>query len=215
MIRFSILLFLTTILIYSSFSQGEFIQRGNNGFGGGAGFSTNSEMNGITFFAGYSYKGFLDANLTYWKVNGGKVQDGVLSPSVTYYLVKQEDSEKAPTLGVSIGFSRYTSKTVTKTEIPDTVGIQWRWYEHTEEKKVNAIKLGVNACHRIGYWKAFFFQPSISAGVSMISTGWEFIVHGSVAVGSRVMNGPLLILTPGIERQSGVTTFILTFSVIS
>jgi hypothetical protein len=212
--QLSMFFFLMITMVHYSFSQGEFIQRGENGFGGGAGFSTNREMNGKTLYAGYSYKGFLDANLTYWKVNGGKVQDGVLSPSVTYYLVKQEDSEKAPTLGVSLGYSHYKS---TSTSLVDVPGPNMHHLIDTikTDLTVDAVKLGVSVNRRIGYWKAFFFQPSISAGVSMISSGWEFTLRGSVAIGSRVMDGPLLILTPSIERQSGMTTFVLTFGVVS
>jgi hypothetical protein len=212
--RLSMFFFLMISLVRCSFSQSEFIERGKSGIGGGAGFSANREMNGKTLYAGYSYKGFLDVNLTYWKANGGKVQDGVLSPSITYYLVKQEDAKKAPTLGVSIGYSRYKSKATTKAEVQDTVGIGWHWYERTEETTVSAVKLGMSACHRTGYWKAFFFQPMIGAGVSMASSGWEFTLRGGVAIGSRIRGGPLLILTPSIERQSGVTTFVLTLGAV-
>jgi hypothetical protein len=207
--------FLMISLVHCSFSQGEFIKRGKSGIGGGAGFSANREMNGKTLYAGFSYKGFLDANITYWKMSGGKVQDGVLSPSIMYYLVKQEDAKKAPTLGISLGYSHYKSKATTKVEVPDTIGIGWHWYERTEETTVNAVKFSVSAYHRIGYWKAFFFQPMIGTGVSMASSGWEVTLRGSVAIGSRIRGGHLLILTPSVERQSGVMTFVLTFGLVS
>lgn len=201
-------------LVHCSFSQGEFIKRGKSGIGGGAGFSANREMNGKTLYAGYSYKGFLDVNLTYWKANGGKIQDGVLSPSITYYLVKQEDAKKAPTLGISLGYSHYKSKSTSLVDVPEP-NMQHRTDTIKTELTVDAIKLGIGAYRRTGYWKAFFFQPMIGADVLMASSGWEFTLRSGVAIGSRIRGGPLLILTPSIERQSGVMTFVLTFGVVS
>jgi hypothetical protein len=212
--RLSIFFFLMISLVHCSFSQGEFIERGKSGIGGGAGFSTNHEMNGKTLYVGFSYKAFLDANITYWKTNGGKVQDGVISPSITFYPVKQEDAKKAPTLGISLGYSHYKSKSTSLVDIP-APNMQIRTDTIKTDLTVDAVKLGINACRRIGYWKAFFFQPMIGADVLMVSSGWEFTLRGGVAIGSRIRGGPLLILTPSLERQSSVTTFVLTFSVVS
>jgi hypothetical protein len=201
-------------LVHCSFSQGEFIERGKSGIGGGVGFSTNREMNGKTLYVGFSYKAFLDANITYWKTNGGKVQDGVLSPSITFYPVKQEDAKKAPTLGISLGYSHYKSKSTSLVDVP-APNMQIRTDTIKTDLTVDAVKLGLNACRRTGYWKAFFFQPMIGADVLMVSSGWEFTLRGGVAIGSRIRGGPLLILTPSLERQSSVTAFVLTFSVVS
>jgi hypothetical protein len=212
--RLSMFFFLMISLVHCSFSQGEFIKRGKSGIGGGAGFSTNREMNWKTLYAGFSYKGFLDANIAYWKASGGKVQDGVISPGITYYLVKQEDAKKAPTLGISLGYSHYKSKSTSLVDVPE-LNMQHRTDTIKTDLTVDAVKLGVSACHRTGYWRVFFFQPMIGAGVSMASSGWEFTLRGGVAIGSRIRGGPLLILTPSIERQSGVMTFVLTFGVVS
>jgi hypothetical protein len=212
--RLSMFFFLMISLVHCSFSQSEFIERGKSGIGGGAGFSANREMNGKTLYAGYSYKGFLDVNLTYWKANGGKVQDGVFSPSITFYPVKQEDAKKAPTLGISLGYSHYKSKSTSLMDVPD-LNMQHRTDTIKTDLTVDAIKLGISAYRRTGYWKAFFFQPMVGADVLMVSSGWEFTLRGGVAIGSRIRGGPLLILTPSIERQSGVTTFVLTFGVVS
>jgi hypothetical protein len=212
--RLSILFFLMASLIQNSFSQSEFLVRDQSGFGGGWGISTNSEAHGLIFFVGYSYCGFLDANLTYSKANGGRVQGGVLSPSIAFYPIKQEDAENGPTIGVSLGFSRYTSKTTTKVEEPNTAGIGWHWYEKTEEATINSLKLGVTAQRRLGYYKALFFQPMLGGVLVMTNSGWEFALRGSIAIGTRVVSGPLLILTPGIEHQSGSTTFVITFGAV-
>jgi hypothetical protein len=210
--RFTIFFFLMLSLVHYSFSQGEFIQRGKSSIGVGAGFSANREMNGKTLYAGYSFKGFLDANLTYWKSNWGRTIDGVLSPGITYYFIKQEDAKKAPTIGLSLGYSHYRWKSTSVVDVPQ--GLQHRTDTLVRDLTVDAVKLSVNAYRRTRYWKMFFFQPMIGAGVSMANSGWEFILRGGVAIGSRVRGGPLLILTPSIERQSGVTTFVFTFGAV-
>jgi hypothetical protein len=212
--RLSIFLFLIISLAHCSFSQGEFIERGKSGVEGGAGFSTNGEMNGKTIFAGFSYKGFLDANINYWKESSGNVQDGVLSPSITYYFVKQEDAKKAPTLGISLGYSHYLSKSTSLVDVPEP-NLQYRTDTIKTDLSVDAVKLGISAYHRTGYWKVFFFQPMIGADVLMTSSSWEFTLRGGVAIGSRIRGGPLLILTPSLDRQSRITTFVLTFSIVS
>ncbi len=211
--RFSILFFLTTSLVHYSFSQSEFLRRGRSGVGGSVGFSKNCSANAFNLYAGYSYRGFLDANLAYSKADGGKVRGGVLSPSITFYPIKQEDAKNAPTLGISLAFSHYTSKTVTTVDVP-IANMQNRRDTIVTELTVDAVKLGVTACHRLGYWKIFFFQPTIGAGLSMVRSGWEFTLRGGVAIGSRMVRGPLFILTPALERQSGITTFVITLGAV-
>ena len=212
--RFSILLFFMLSSIQWSFSQGEFLLRDQSGCGGGLGFSTNRDARGLNFFAGYSYRGILDANLTYAKENGGIVQDGIISPGITYYFVKQEDAGNIPTLGVSIGFSHYTSKKSETVIVPDSFIVSWRSYERVTELTINALNLGVTAQSKTGHWKVFFFQPLLGAGLSMTHAGWEFTLRGGISIGTRVVHGPLFILTPSVERQSGLTTLIITFGAV-
>ena len=201
-------------LVQRSFSQSEFISRGQSGSTGGIGLSTDREKNALNFFAGYSYHGFIDANLTYAKANSGRIQGGVFTPGVTFYLAKQEDAENIPTLGISIGFSRYVSKTTETVIIPDTVIVTWRSYERVIELTVHSLKLGVTAQSRIGSWNVFFFQPLFGADLLVTNSGSEFRLRGGISIGSRVVHGPLLIFTPAIERQSELTTFVLTVGAV-
>jgi hypothetical protein len=203
-------------LVQLSFSQSEFLVRGKSGIVGSLGFSTNRESNGMELSAGYSYRGFLDASLNFSKANKAKIRDGVLTPRITFYPLKQEDAKGAPSLGISIGFSHYTSKK-TETVIvpdPDSTIINWRSYQRTTELTINAVKLGITAQRRMAYWKVFTFQPTLGAVLSVKKSGWEFTIRGGVAIVTRVVRGPLLILTPSIERQSGVTTLLLTFGAL-
>jgi hypothetical protein len=201
-------------LIQVSYSQGEFLLRGQSGYGGGGGFSSDREKQAFHVYAVYSYYGFLDANLTYEKANGGAVQGGVLTPRITYYFVKQEDAEDIPTLGFSVGFRHYTSKTTETMIVPDTIAVRWRSYELVTESAVNAVLLDLTAQSRTGRWKVFFFQPLLGAGFSMTNTGWEFTLRGGLSIGTRIVHGPMIILTPGVEHQSGLTLFMLTLGAV-
>jgi hypothetical protein len=213
MTRFSLLFFLMTGWVVCSFSQSEFFRRGRSGVEGGLGINFTSEANSALIFAGYSYRGFLEASLQYSKASGGKVRDGVLTPSIAYYPLKQEDAKNAPTLGLSLGFSHYTTKTVTTVIVP-IANAQSRIDTLINVSSVNALKLGVTAAHRMGYWKMLFFQPTFGAEMSLVKSGWEVAVRGGVAIGMRIGRGPLLIFTPSIERQSGLTAFVCTCGMV-
>ena len=195
----------------TAFTQSDILQRGQSGIGGGVGFSANSVTSMFLITAGYSYNGFLDGSLTYSKANSGEVTQGVITPAVTFYPVKQEDAEKAPTLGISLGFSHYVKRT---TEIvygpnPDTTVLGAISFPINQEISIDALKFGVTAERRLGYWGALFFQPAIGGSISISAAPWEFMVRCGVSIGTRIVNGPILIMTPGIEIQSGVTTFAL------
>ena len=205
--RSSLLFFLILGLVQWSFSQGEFLRRGQNGFSGGLGFSTNRDAHGLNALAGYSFHGLVDARLTYANEDGGTVQGGVISPSLTFYFAKQEDAENIPTIGVSLGFSHFSSKKTETDIVPDSFIVSWRSYERVTESTVNAVNLGVSAQSRIGHWKVFFFQPVLGASLSTTDHGSEFTLGGGLSVGTRVVHGPLLIITPSVERKSDLTTF--------
>jgi hypothetical protein len=211
--RFAVLFVVIVILAQYSFSQSEFLRRGQSGFGGGVGFGINREMTALNLYAGFSYKGFLNADIAYSKADGGKVKDGVITPSITYYFIKQEDAKKTPTLGVSIGYCQYTSKTTETVAVPAS-SVQGKDTTLVTERKIYAVKIGVSAHHRIGSWKIFFFQPLLSSGLLLHCHGWEFTLRGGVAVGSRIKGGPLLIFTPSIEMQSGLTTFVFNIGAV-
>ena len=212
--RFSIPFFLILGLVQCSFSQSEFLTRGHSGYGGGIGLSTNREENGLNFNAGFSYRGFLNANLTYSKTNGDRLQNGILSPSITFYPIKQEDAQGAPTIGLSLAYSGYMMTTTTTNAVPDSSAPTYHLQSIINNMKINAITAGATIQSRIGYWKVLFFQPSFGASMLMADSGWKFTLRGGVSIGTRVVHGPLLILTPSIESQTGLTTLMLTFGAV-
>ena len=70
-------------------------------------------------FAGFSYKGFLRFGSYLLESKRWKDLDEVFTPTITFYPVKQEDARKAPTLGISIGYSHYKSKSTSLVDVPD------------------------------------------------------------------------------------------------
>jgi hypothetical protein len=212
--HFILLIILLTGTAHCLYSQSAFLLRGQSGWEGGGGVAVNREAQGMNAYLGYSFRGYLDANLRYETFHGGEVQEGVVTPSVTFYLSKQEDKESIPTFSVTLGFSRYVSKKTETVIVPDTMIVTWRSYERTTESTVNAVKLGVSAQKRIGTWKVFFFQPCLGAGLSLTNAGWDFAMRAGISIGSRIIHGPLLIVTPSIERQSDVSTLIITLGAV-
>ncbi len=207
------LFFMLAVVSYNSFSQSEFVRRGKNAAGAGFGFGANSDAISMSIFAGFSYHGILNADIAYSKANGGKVTDPVITPTLTYYFFKQEDAKRTPTVGVSLGYSQYTSRSTSSIAVPDS-NMQGKDTTLVSDKKIYAVKLGVSAFHRIGSWKMFVFQPMISSGVLMHRYGWEFLLRGGVSVISRIKGGPLVIVTPAVEMQSGLATFVCTLSAV-
>jgi hypothetical protein len=213
--RLIIFFFLMISMAYYSFAQSEYIRRGRNAFGGTAGISiANKEIDGSALYAGFSYNGFLDLGLTYWKSNNGKIHDDIFTPGITFYPIKQEDARIAPTIGISISYSHYKSQSMSFVDVP-VPGMESRTDTLKKELTVDAVNIGVNACRRTEYWKGSFFQPMIGAGISIIGSSLEFVLSGSCAIGTRIKGWPLLILMPGIKYQSSATTFSLTFGIVS
>jgi hypothetical protein len=213
--RTVVFFFLMISLIACSFSQSEYIRRGRNGFGGSAGISIiNKEIDGSTFYAGFSYNGSLDLGLTYWKTNNEKNHNEIFTPGITFYPIKQEDAKIAPTIGISVSYSHYNSKSISLVDVP-IPNMERRIDTLKADLTVDAVKFGISACRRTEYWKGSFFQPMIGTGISIIGSSLEFVLRGSCALGTRIKGWPLLFLMPGVEIQANATTFSLTFGIVS
>jgi len=201
-------------LIQWSFSQSEFIRRGRSGIEGSAGIRIiNNEIDGSFFYGGFSYKGFLDLGLTYWKANNKNLNDEIFTPSVTYYPIKQEDAKKVPTLGISISYKHYKSESISLVDVPGP-NMEHRIDTIKKDLTIDAVKFGISACRKIGFWKGVYFQPMIGTGISITGSSLEFVLHGSYAIGARIRGWPLLVLIPGIEYQASAITYLLTFGIV-
>jgi hypothetical protein len=195
-------------------AQGEYISRGTNAYSGGLIMSTNSQANEFGLQAGYSYKGFIDAGLMYFKANAGDAKDGILSPSITYYIVKQEDDVHAPTVGVTFSYQHYQSTNTSVVTEPDSIPVTYHTRNIATTQTLDAFIFDVAAHKHVGYWNIFFFQPTLGGGVAITRTDWNFVLRGGVEIGTRMVHGPLLVLVPCLEYQSNLTSFTLKLQAI-
>ena len=196
-------------------SQGEYVPRGTNAYSGSLLMQTNKQENDFGIQAGYSYKGFLDAGLLYLKANAGDFKNGILSPSVTYYFVKQEDAAQAPTVGVTFSYRHYQSTKTTTVVDPDSIpAITFHSRDITKTQSLDAFVFDIAAHEHVGYWNVFFFQPMLGGGVSMTHVDWNFVLRGGVEIGTRMVHGPLFVLVPSFEYQSHLTSFMLKLQTI-
>jgi hypothetical protein len=196
-------------------AQGEYISRGTNAYSGSVLLSTDKQATAFGIQAGYSYKGFLDAGLMYLKANAGDFKNGILSPSITYYIVKQEDAPKAPTVGVTFRYQHYQSTTTSTVTEPDSIpAVTFHTRDITAMQTLDAFILDVAAHKHVGYWNVFFFQPTLGGGITMTRADWSFVLRGGVEIGTRVVHGPLLVLVPALEYQSHLTSFTLKLQTV-
>jgi hypothetical protein len=197
-------------------AQSDVLRRGQSGIMGGAGYCVTSGTETYSVLLGYSYFGFLDGGVIYSKANHGPVTQGIITPTLTFFPVKQEDAERVPTLGISLGFNHYTK---TNTEWvsaphPDSTIVGSVLIPLTKETTVDALQVGVTAERRIGYLGVLFLQPSIGGKISISSEPWEFTLRGGISIGTRIVNGPIIVLTPGFELQSGLRYFTILLRTI-
>ena len=90
-------LFMLSAVCSSIYGQGAYLERGQSGFGIGAGFSTNEDVTGIGGRVGYSVNGIFDFGIIVesfsfdQKLLGADLSATVISPSITFYAIKQND----------------------------------------------------------------------------------------------------------------------------
>lgn len=93
-------------------AQGEFLAKGQNGFGLSASFGSNEDASSIGVSAGYSIKGMFDFGLGFARVafdqkledadeNPADLSATAISPYITFHAIKQEP-DKFP-LSIALG----------------------------------------------------------------------------------------------------------------
>jgi hypothetical protein len=115
---------LATALLFacSVYAQGEYLEKGQSGFGISGGFASNEDASSFGATAGYSVKGMFDFGLSFARVsfedeladaegNPSELSATAISPHVTFHAIKQEP-DKFPlsiALGVSYEHDSYSS----------------------------------------------------------------------------------------------------------
>lgn len=213
MIRFLNSLLMISLLCTCLLSQSEFLPRGQSGFGITTGIGFNKEATKHHISAGYSYQGFIDFDIAYSKANGGRVTDAVITPTLTYFFIKQEDLQGAPSIGVSAGYNQYKYITKKIISIPNPIA-GGRDTLRVDESDIKAFRLGITAHRRVGTWRSIFYQPFISGTFSFHSIGWNFIMQSGLAAGTKLRNNIQLFIMPVLDIEENLFTFSLNISIV-
>lgn len=107
-IRCFVLVLLFIIPLEKTFSQGEFLFKGETGFGGNFGIAKSSDLVTSAFSLGYAPADFLDFAVSIGRLEELGSSEGSgssFSPSVTLYPRKQEKKGSRPTVGINIGYT--------------------------------------------------------------------------------------------------------------
>lgn len=214
---FFLLCLLLAVLFVLTFqecrAQSEFEKRGFEGFIGSIGFFTGSGTAGGIVALGYSPQGNWDAGFTWQKGGSGPTANGIFSPNFTYYVLKQEDAPRVPSLGLSIGYSRYSRDETTSFVVP--VGAASSTDSSLTANSVyNFITLMGIAHRHAGTWRNFDFQPFIGGGFALSSLEWDFIWRGGVSITTLLRPNMTLVIKPYLQRDPFMTTFILSAGIL-
>lgn len=122
---------LFTVFLFSTliYGQGAYLDRGQSGFGIGAGFSTNEDVTGIGGSVGYSVSGIFDFGISVdrfsfdQKLFGEDLSATVISPSVTFYALKQnEDLPISFAIGAGYDWQTYANDVLDDNNVDMTGG---------------------------------------------------------------------------------------------
>ena len=89
--------FIMLLFACSVYGQGAYLDRGQSGFGIDGGFATNEDVTGISGSVGYSVNGIFDFGIGVksfsfdQKLLGADLGATAISPSITFYALKQND----------------------------------------------------------------------------------------------------------------------------
>ena len=199
----------------NAFTQGEYCKRGISGFEGDLGFCSNKETNGYQLSMGYSFHGILDAGFSWTKGQAGMFGDGIFSPEITYYLLKQEDGKRVPTLGISLSYSHYSlDESETFYFHADSVSAKINDTTLVSNTTFNFITIMGTAHRYIGRWKKFDFEAFVGAGFAVSDQSWRFVWRAGLSIMTLPQKKARLIIKPVIQREPDLTTFILSIGIL-
>jgi len=122
-------LIIVFLLSTSIYGQGAYLDRGQSGFDIGASFLTNKDATGIGGSVGYSVSGIFDFEIGVarysfdQKLFGEDLSAMVISPSVTYYALKQnEDLPISFAIGAGYDWQTYSNKVLDDNNVDMTGG---------------------------------------------------------------------------------------------
>ena len=216
--RFIVICFCFFIATSQIFAQGEFLKRGESGWGvaGSAAFVQTSSAYGISF--GYSFKGFFDVGLGVgrgYQGEGGdyQVYSNFIAPSITVYLAKQDGRKRTPTIALSLSYQYVSINTPEPTGYYDPTPAPYGSYRYTGTEIHTSDDQSFNASFtfsdNVFKENSSIIQPTISFGYSCNGSVNQFGAQIGISLGGRLEGDFILALTPmvGYVLVSGMSIF--------
>ena len=171
------------------FSQGEYLYKGESGFGAAFSITSANHTASMEMSAGYCWKGIADVVIGYGGANLDYRSTGSsVSPSIAIYLSKQEREKSTPTVGIVF---TYTSITYPPSK-----------YAGTSQESGEAFSVGVATAHEATHSASFIVQPMVEVGyTSAREDGLRtngMTMAGSLAMGPRLKGGGIIAVAPAV-----------------
>jgi hypothetical protein len=206
----------------SIFAQGEFLKRGESGWGvsTSAAFVKSSSAYGVS--VGYSFKGILDFDLGVGRgyqepqsFDGDdyQVYSNFIAPSITIYLAKQDSRKRTPTVALSLSYQYISIKTpgpiFSYVQNPTPYGsYKYMGKEiYTSNDRLFNVSLAFSS--NVLKENSSIIQPIISFGYTRDKNVNQFGAQIGLSLGGRLEGDFILTLTPmvGYVFISGTRIF--------
>jgi hypothetical protein len=174
------------------FAQGEFLYRGQGGFGASFDIMQGDHVMTYGLTAGYCVMGMFDIDFGYgWFDNSANASfsGSSVTPSLTIYFAKQVKDQPKPTIGLALAYTYLTF---------DVPGIKPR----TEE----AYLLGITIAHEIRNPSHIIIQPGVTVGYVM-GYGEGISTTVSLATGGRFDGGKVIVFRPTLGLAGTVLSY--------
>jgi outer membrane usher protein FimD/PapC len=210
------LIILTAIFLPSiAFSQGEYLEKGQNGVGISAGFSTNKDANAFGAGVGYSFSGIFDIGFSYTRATSDdepEISANNILPSVSIHLLKQNEN-----LPISISFSAGYVKGFYSSEFLD---------EYDLDMSSSGFIVGGSIFGKMKINPNFSIMPSFGISYYSLTLKLEdqygdYIDEDDSTTNINLglpllfdMNNNLLVISPGVSINDDYNTFVVDLSFV-
>lgn len=195
----------------SALAQSSFLEKGQNGFGISGGYSTNKDLSGFSWGAGFSFSGVFDLGISVGRFGfdqqppGRDLHATTISPYASYFAIKQ-DEQMPVSFAVTVSYERqtYSDKTLRNYDMSGnffSIGASlYRMYEAS--KDVN-IQPGIGFTYITGALKVTDISQPVE-NTAVFTLGLQFIFHNSPT--------NILVITPLLGFGDDATTLGVTLS---
>jgi hypothetical protein len=203
----------------AAFAQGNFLKKGQSGFGLTGAYSSSSSIQGFTGIAGISFGGTFDLSLGVERaaVDATGLADlkaTAIAPQLTFHIIKQNSARSPVSVAFSIGYgyNKYSS--------PDLDAVSYTMWDQV-------FSIGVMLYRDVPLSEKIYLQPLIGGGYTNSSLklknaegltlsnedyAWSFSAGLPVVYG--ISDRTLLVLEPGLITDKNATTFIVSLGFV-